>query len=207
MGEQSPILIIPAIFGIIGAIMLLVGDFGGWYNYNYYAGYEEWIYVNVFGYAAVLILPMALLLFFSAAVSLKAFRSPPPVARKLVQRGLIAALVVLIITVIGAVALLAATMDASDNWLGVGFYGAFFGSLLASILLGYEYKRMGRAMPRPYPAPYQAPPPAYGPYAQPPPPQPAPQAPQPPPQPRCTNCGTPLQPGVKFCPTCGAAQA
>jgi len=215
MGEQSPILIIPAIFGIIGGIMMIVGDFGGWYNYNYYAGYEEWIYVNSFGYAAVLILPMALLLFFSAAVSLKAFKSPPPVARKLVQRGLIAALVVLIITVIGAVALLAATMDASDNWLGVGFYGAFFGSLISFIVLAYERKRLGRVLGGPM-APYQ--PPQYQPYGQPAqPPQPAPYQqspqpappprPQPPAQPQCRNCRALLQPGVKFCHICGAPQS
>lgn len=186
--------------------MMIVGDFGGWYNYNAYVGYREWIYINSFGYAAVLILPMALLLFFSAAVSLKAFKSPLPVARMLVQRGLIAALVVLIITIIGAVALLAATMDASDNWLDVGFYGGFFGSLISFVVLAYERKRLGQGLgPR---APYQAP---YG--------QPAlhlpahvmqpvpPPHPQPPAQPTCRNCGALLQPGIRFCHICGAPQS
>jgi hypothetical protein len=219
VGERSPILIIPVIFGIIGGIMMIVGDFGGWYNYNAYIGYREWVYINAFSYAAVLILPMAFLLFLSSIFALMAFRSPPPVARKLVMRGLVAALIVLIITVIGAVALLAATMDASENWLDVGFYGGFFGSLLTAIVLGFESRRMGQALGPPVPPAYApGPVPVYAPQPQQPyqqaPPQPAPRPqppqpappPQPPAQPVCRNCGTPLQPGTKFCVACGAPQ-
>ena len=208
--EQSPILIIPAIFAVIGGLMLLIGEFGGWYNYS--AGTRTYGSIHAETIAIVLILPMALLLFFSAFASLKAYRSSLPVARKLVLWGLIASMIVFIVVLIGGIVLLAETWDATSNWLSEGFYGGFFGGLISLIVLAYERKRMGQALgpmaPR-QPAQYQpygqpAQPPQPAPYQQP--PQPAPPQPQPPAQPQCRNCRALLQPGVKFCHICGASQ-
>ena len=191
--------------------MLLVGDFGGWHNRGYYV--EETVWIDAWSIAGVLIIPMAVLLFFVAFASLQAYRSDPRVAHKLVLRGLIAALVVFVVTLVGGLVLIAATLDNTNNWLDVGFYGGFFGGLISFIVLAYERKRLGQVLGGPM-APHQ--PPQYQPYgqpAQPPqpapyqqPPQPAPAQPQPPAQPQCRNCRALLQPGVKFCHVCGAPQ-
>ena len=212
MGERSPILIIPAIFAIIGGLMLLVGEFGGWYNYS--AGVRTYGSIHAETIAIVLILPMTLLLFFSAYASLQAYRSNPPVARKLVLWGLIASMVVFIVVLIGGIVLMAETWDASSNWLSEGFYGGLFGGLISFIVLAYERKRLGQVLGdsmaphrppqyQPYGQPAQPPQPA--PYQQP--PQPAPAQPQPPAQLQCGNCRALLQPGVKFCHICGAPQS
>lgn len=210
--EQSPILIIPAIFAVIGGLMLLIGEFGGWYNYT--SGTREYGSIHAETIAIVLILPMTLLLFFSAFASLKAYRSSLPVARKLVLWGLIASMIVFIVVLIGGIALLAGTWDATSNWLSEGFYGGFFGGLISFIVLAYERKRLGRVLGGPM-APRQPPqyqpsgqpaqPPQSAPYQQPPQPAPPPR-PQPPAQPQCRNCRALLQPGVKFCHICGAPQ-
>jgi hypothetical protein len=205
MADRSPILIMPAIFAIIGGLMLLIGEFGGWYNYS--ASVRTYGSINAETIAIALILPMALLLFFSAFASLQAYRSDLRVARKLVLWGIIASMVVFIVVLIGGIVLLVETSDASDNWLSEGFYGGFFGSLISFIVLAYERKRMGQALgPM---APYQ-PPQHYG--------QPAlhlpahvaqpvpPPHPQPPAQPTCRNCGAPIEPSTKFCIACGAPQ-
>ncbi|MCJ2564416.1 MAG: zinc ribbon domain-containing protein [Candidatus Thermoplasmatota archaeon] len=208
--EKPMLLVIPVIFSLVGAIMLLVGDFGGWYNYGTYI--EETVWINIGSVAIVLILPMAILLFYSAFVSVQALQKP--VSRSLILRGSIAAMVVFIVTLLGGIILIAATSDLTNNWLDVGFYGGFFGGLVSATVLWYEYRRMGQAM-QPMPAAaYRAPPPAYGQHPQPQPaqpPQPAPYQqppqPQPPAQPQCRNCRALLQPGVKFCHICGAPQS
>jgi hypothetical protein len=189
--------------------MLLVGDFGGWHNEGYYI--RETVWIDAWSIAGVLIVPMALLLFFVAFASFQAYKSDLRVAHKLVLRGLIAALVVFIVSLVGGLILIAATWENTSNWLDVGFYGGLFGGLISFIVLAYERKRMGQALGPPVPRAYApGPAPAYGlqpqqPYQQAPPPQPAPR-PQPPAQPVCRNCGTPLQPGTKFCVACGAPQ-
>ena len=71
--------------------------------------------------------------------------------------------------------------------VGLGTLLGFIGGILA---LAYKPIPAGTA---PQYAPQQ---PYYGP-----PPQPA--AYQPPPQLACPQCGTPVQPGVRFCPNCG----
>ncbi|MFQ6128711.1 MAG: zinc ribbon domain-containing protein [Thermoplasmata archaeon] len=196
----------PAIFGTIGALLLIFGEFGGWYNYEYYYGIREYGSIHAGTIAIVLILPMAILLFFSAFLSIQAYKSDPLVARKLVLRGLIASMIVFIVVLIGGIALLAATWDLDSNWLSEGFYGGFFGGLLSAIFLGYEYRRMTRAL-GPMPAAQYPPPQPYQPYAPPAqPPQPVQPAPEPA-QPRCANCGAVLQPGVRFCQFCGTPQA
>lgn len=205
----SPILILPVVFSVIGALMLLIGDFGGWYNYDYYHGIRTWGWINAGTAAIVLLLPMAILMFFAAFASIQAFRSDIYTARKLTQRGFIASLVVFIIVIIGGVALIAATWENTSNWLDVGFYGGLFGSLISAIILGYESRRLGRML-GPAPAMPYGPPVAPPPYGQPPqaapqpPPQPAP--PPQPVQPQCRNCGAPIEPGTKFCIICGAHQ-
>lgn len=205
MSGQSAVLLIPAIFGIVGAIMLLVGDFGGWHNRGTYI--EETVWIDAWSIAGVLIVPMAVLLFFVAIFSLQAYRSDPRVAHMLVLRGLIAALVVFIVTLVGGLILIAATWDNTSNWLDVGFFGGVFGGLISLIMLAYERKRLGQVLggpmalhrpPQPYGQPAQ--PPQSAPYQQS--PQPAPPA-----QPQCRNCRALLQPGVKFCHICGAPQS
>ena len=55
MGERSAVLLIPVIFGVVGAIMLLVGEFGGWYNRGYTI--EETVWIYAWSVAGVLLSP------------------------------------------------------------------------------------------------------------------------------------------------------
>lgn len=204
-GGQSAVLLIPAIFGIIGAIMLLVGDFGGWHNEGYYV--RETVWIDAWSIAGILIIPMALLLFFVAFASLQAYRSALPVAHRMALWGMMAAMVVFIVTLVGGLILIVATWENTSNWLDVGFYGGFFGGLISFIVLAYERRRMGRALgptvPRQPPQPYYQPAlhlPTHVMQPSPPP------HPQPPARPTCRNCGAPVEHGTRFCVVCGAPQ-
>jgi hypothetical protein len=208
------------IFSFLGALLLIVDDFGGWYSSTGtgYGYIREWGWINIWGFAAVVILPLVVALFYCTFISLQAVRSKVPIAKKHVRRGFFVALLVLVVVTVGGFALIAATWEAAENWLDLGFYGSFIGSMITAIFFGVELRRMdqpsyqelavsGYAQAPPttyqtYPEPQAQAPPQYQqqPQYQ---PQPAP-APQYAAQaPRCPSCGATVQQGAKFCPSCG----
>lgn len=220
--ERSKLYIIPLIFSFLGALLLIVDDFGGWYSSTGtgYGYIREWGWINIWGFAAVVILPLVVALFYCTFISLQAVRSKVPIAKKHVRRGFFVALLVFVVVTVGGFALIAATWEAAENWLDLGFYGSFIGSLVTAIFFGVELRKLDQpshqahavsasAQPTPqtyqtYPQTQTQPPPQYqqSPHYQSPPAAPPPQyvaqAPQ------CPKCSASIQQGAKFCPSCGS---
>jgi hypothetical protein len=239
--EKNKLYAIPLIFSLVGAILLIVDDFGGWYSSSSTGfGYvREWGWINIWTAAAVVIIPLVIAFLYCTFISFLVARSKVPPPLKHVRRAFFVSILVLVVVLVGGAAFIAATWDAAEQWLDLGFYGSAIGSLVSTMFLGMEVRRL---TPKEEPQP-QYPYPAYGPtqppasetypqpeyqvapqYQQPPAPQPqyAPQpqqpqyqqpqqpqhAPAPPPQTpthpyQCPNCTAPLQPGARFCPSCG----
>lgn len=237
--EKNRLYAVPLIFSLIGAILLIVDDFGGWYSSTSTGvGYlREWGWINIWSAAAVVIIPLVIALLYCTFISFLVARSKVPPPLKHVRRAFFVAILVLVVVLVGGAALIAATWDAADQWLDLGFYGSAIGSLVTAIFFGMEVRRLSPQAQPEYPIPaysptppttsqqnvqpehqaqpqYQqpeypqqeyAPPPQQPPYQPPPEPQPAPAPPpQAPAQPyQCPNCTAPLQPGARFCPSCG----
>jgi hypothetical protein len=209
------------VFSFLGALLLIFDDFGGWYSSTStgYGSVREWGSIHIGTVAAIVIVPLVVALFYCAFISLQGLRSNVPIAKKHVRRGFFVALLVLVVVIVGGLALIAATWEAAENWLDLGFYGGLFGSLITAIFFAVELRRMDQpSYQDPSVSAYaQAPPQTYQTYSQtqtqaPPqyqqPPQYQPQ-PAPAPQyvaqaPQCPSCGATIQQGAKFCPSCGA---
>jgi hypothetical protein len=126
---------------LVGGILLLFTDFGGWHNYDYYNKIRTYgnigPYASPFAFAAFFLVAFGL--FYCSIISLKGIRMGEYLSKRLVLSGFIVALIVLIIICIGAGALFA-LVDASDVWLDAGFYGGAIGSLLTIIFFGLNLK-------------------------------------------------------------------
>ncbi len=159
--EKNRLYIVPLIFSIAGAIFLIVDDFGGWYSSSSTGvGYiREWGWINIWTAAAVVIIPMVIALFYCAFISFLVARSKIPPPLKLVRRAFFVALLVLVVVLVGGAAFIAATWEAAEQWLDLGFYVSAIGSLVTAIFLGMEVRRLSpKEEPQPqYPYPSYAP--------------------------------------------------
>jgi hypothetical protein len=124
------------VFSLIGGIMLMVLEFGGWYNYNDYYHTREW------GWIGPLENPLSFLPFLAVAGSLfycsflayQGFSSKEGINRSLIMRGFVISLIVFIIIIVGGATLIALTIENDSQWLSAGFYGGAIGSFLTAIL-------------------------------------------------------------------------
>ena len=128
------------IASVVGAVMLLVDDFGGWYYQISFASVplDRYGEVSLFSVYSPIVAVLAAAMLFSGYVSYLVLRSdePEPSAR-LLRRAYSSS-----VAAFGATAVLAiiftivmSTQDVEDWWLGGGFYGAAVGSVLSAILL------------------------------------------------------------------------
>ncbi len=127
---------------LIGGIMLMVFDFGGWYNYDGYLGVREWgwvgPYVNTYSFFPFF--AVACSLFYCSFIAYQGFSSKEPLPWSMVFRGLVISIIVLAVVGGGAVALFAMTAEADSTWLEAGFYGGAIGSLLTALMFGLVLK-------------------------------------------------------------------
>ncbi|MCE7733959.1 MAG: hypothetical protein GPJ54_03715 [Candidatus Heimdallarchaeota archaeon] len=120
------------IVSLIGGIMVLVGEFAGWYNYGYYV--EEWGSVSTFTGSAFLILgPVAAGMLYVAYLSYNGTKEEPTIDQlelmlKISKFALIAILA-------GGLLFIALASENTDWWFGEGFYGGAIGSLISTLLL------------------------------------------------------------------------
>ncbi|MFQ6029963.1 MAG: hypothetical protein ACE5Q6_21020 [Dehalococcoidia bacterium] len=142
MGNKSPAALFTGalITSTIGALMLLIFDFGGWYYRVEYAGAELDRYgaVGLLSAYFPLVLVLAASLLYASYVSYTGLRPGNSLAnRGQVNRAFWATLVVFLILVAGAVifAVLMAAQGLEDWWLDAGFYGGAIGSALSAVLL------------------------------------------------------------------------
>lgn len=121
----------------VGALLLALEDFGGFYSRNYYLGVETYgyIYLGSGVLTTVLILMglAGLLISFRAAViSLQAKDSATfEMLEHNARTSMKGAGFTVLLSALGAIVFaISSTIDEIDWWLDGGFYGAFIGGLL-----------------------------------------------------------------------------
>lgn len=121
----------------VGALLLALEDFGGFYSRNYYLGVETYgyIYLGSGVLTTVLILMglAGLLISFRAAViSLQAKDSATfEMLEHNARTSMKGAGFTVLLSALGAIVFaISSTIDETDWWLDGGFYGAFIGGLL-----------------------------------------------------------------------------
>ena len=132
------------IFSLIGGILLLVMDFGGWYVYNYYAGFRSWNYIglNELPGGLIIIIP-ALFLFYCTWISLKALQNTNIAPnKKTIRLGFFLSLVVFLLALIGGIIFILTLGEVSDWWFDGGFYGGLIGGLFTSIFFYFILKNL-----------------------------------------------------------------
>ena len=128
------------IASVVGAVMLLADDFGGWYFQISYAGVplDRYGEVGLFSVYFPVVAVLAAAMLYSGYVSYVVLRSDDSgPSATLVRRAYNSS-----VAAFGATAALAlifaiimSTQDVEDWWLGGGFYGAAVGSVLSAVLL------------------------------------------------------------------------
>jgi hypothetical protein len=132
------------IFSLIGGILLLAMDFGGWYTYNYYIGLRAWNYIglNELPGGLIFIIP-AIFLFYCTWISLKALQNTNIIPNKnSIQLGFFLSLTVFLLALIGAIIFILTLGDVSDWWFDGAFYGGLIGGLFTSVFFYFVLKNM-----------------------------------------------------------------
>jgi hypothetical protein len=129
------------VFSVSGLALLLLTDFGGWYEYHggypYDYGYRTYDYISVwesplYGLGLlVLSIPLMACVF----TSLRGLQNPGYLSRRKVSLAFGAAILQMCIVVVGAIVFVAAVGGADDWWLGAGFYGSAVGAFLTILFL------------------------------------------------------------------------
>ncbi|MFX0084679.1 MAG: hypothetical protein ACFFAU_03315 [Candidatus Hodarchaeota archaeon] len=127
------------ITSILGAILIVLFDFAGWYNYDSYNAVESWGYVD-FSLQNLLVFPIILIiagcLFYCAYLSYIGLSSSVKrLDEQQLQFGLITALIALVIVLFGGIIfIIVMLMDEPTNWwFDIGFFGSIIGSGLTLI--------------------------------------------------------------------------
>ena len=207
---------------------MIFTDFGGWYNYNYYAGFREWGYIGISSPISLLgVIFFALPFIYCSFVSLKGAQNPNSLSPHTVALAYRVSIIGVILIIIAAVVFVVAVSGADDWWFDAGFYGSMIGGLLTVIMLRMAKAQYGtvQATTMPFgqtsqPVFYQGQqqpinqgvaqtggqipyvPQSYQQYpAQAPPTPPAQQAGS---VRFCLKCGAPVEQGMRFCQRCGA---
>ncbi|OLS23640.1 MAG: hypothetical protein HeimC2_25440 [Candidatus Heimdallarchaeota archaeon LC_2] len=118
---------------LVGGLLLLLFDFGGWYN-NFQA-FEIWEYYGVFydPGAFVLIVGVSVALLFVAYGSYNATKEKP--SDEELYRMYKISLTALIIIAVGGIVFSTSASENDDWWLDTGFYGGIIGSFISTMFL------------------------------------------------------------------------
>jgi hypothetical protein len=174
------------ILSVMGAILFIFTEFGGYTTLPYYYQYSvnlgsSFSNPDLLAYAPLFLLVAFFFLFnvFLSLKELKVIRTPFP--GNSARLGMYSSLGILAITAIGGIAFasILSSSGASNWWFSSGFYAGIIGGILLPLLYYLVMK-----------GPKEAPPP---------PPSASPQR-------FCAFCGSVLPPSSQFCPKCGKQQ-
>jgi hypothetical protein len=128
------------ITSVLGAILIVLFDFAGWYNYDAYNLVESWGYID-FSFENLLVFPIILIVigclvlctYFSYIGLSSSVKKLDP---QQLQFGLIAASMAFVTVLIGGIVfVIVMLMDEPTSWwFGAGFYGSLIGSGLTIAL-------------------------------------------------------------------------
>ncbi|MHA2031199.1 MAG: hypothetical protein ACW99A_05180 [Candidatus Kariarchaeaceae archaeon] len=120
---------------LIGGILILLLDFAGWDESNYYAGFyaEGWIATDSVGGFLILV-PIGIGMLYVAYNSYQGTKEALPTEKlELIYKISFAALIA--ISVGALIFVITISTEDVDWWFGEGFYGGFIGSLISTLLL------------------------------------------------------------------------
>ena len=119
---------------LLGAIAMIVADFGGAYWRNYYSGVEGSIWIHAGTAAGLIIIPVALLMLYMVYWSFSAMRDNDMITVGRLDRWFKASLAIgILYLVLGLVwAGYSMAEEYDDWWLDVGFYGGLIGGFGAA---------------------------------------------------------------------------
>lgn len=123
------------IFLILGAIAMLVADFGGAYWYDYYNGVRGWVWIEAFSAAGLIIFPVAIVMFYMVYWSTQAMRDPSVISHNVLDRWFKVCLAIgSLYLILGLIwAGYSISVEYDDWWLDVGFYGGLIGGYGAAL--------------------------------------------------------------------------
>ena len=139
------------ITSLVGAFLLVLEDFAGWYNYGYYVESWGWIGLNFdTPLAVVLILFVVFILLYTSFISIRGLRLKGEMSKRTIRYGLYASALAFAIVALGAIVFAVSILESepSEWWFGAGFYGGFFGSGLTALLFYLQYKSSNEIIPR-----------------------------------------------------------
>ena len=133
--EQTNLYIGSLITSIVGAAMLIFGNFAGWYNDGYYI--EEWgdVYFTSGVVPFILIGSFAAALIYAATISYIGMSDPQKLSLEKVDLAFKAAIFATIGTLIGGIIFIIVASDNTDWWLDDAFFGGLIGGFLTTIIL------------------------------------------------------------------------
>ena len=117
----------------VGGLLLLIFDFGGWYNN--FSGVQVWEYYNLFydPGSFILIGGASAALLFVAYSSYNATKETPSEID--LDRMYKASLYALAVVGIGGIVFAISASENDDWWLDTGFFGGLIGSIISTLLL------------------------------------------------------------------------
>ena len=124
------------IVSLVGFILVLAIDLGGFNGSNYYLGVYLWGGIGAFsGVYGIPIILTAFLLLYCVAISILVLKFPEKIpGKKYIKFGLYAALGALILTIINGIIFAAVATDEDWWWwFDAGFYGGVIGALLTAV--------------------------------------------------------------------------
>ncbi len=131
----------------LSGIMMLVDDFGGGYWRDQYT--EGWFWLSAWDSVGgfLIIMPMALAMFYMAYWSSKAMRDPSIITISQLKRFFMFSLAIGAFTLFLGIVFAAIMIidDYNDWWFDVGFYGGFIGGFLAAVIF-YQAKKQAEAI-------------------------------------------------------------
>lgn len=135
--ELQGILVGQIVLSSIGALLLVVTDFGGYYFSQTGVDVYGYIYLGS-GLLASLLILLAVagfgLALYGAGRSLQAKELPPELLRSYAQMSVQGGVLAAGVAAIGGLVLgVDSTLEGIEWWLDAGFYGAFVGGLLTAL--------------------------------------------------------------------------
>ncbi|MCG3217698.1 MAG: hypothetical protein KAR35_01770 [Candidatus Heimdallarchaeota archaeon] len=138
--QQKNLFMGSLISSVIGAALLIFGEFAGWYDYWYSGGhFYEWGYVYFisgeggFG-ATILIGSFAAAHLYCVFVSYQGFTTKEQLSYSTVHRATLASLFAIVGITISGLIFVIAVSGNDDWWFSEGFYGGLIGALLTYLM-------------------------------------------------------------------------